>query len=135
MVYIKNIQLTSAFDEKNPHQLFIDKMPIFDHLKIFESIVYVLIHKEKHKKTNSKVAKFASKTQRGILVGYDGRIIYPVYFKSNRDKNPAVIQVKNLQIHENVITKETTELVIYDANSISIEVVSDIPKKKNRPLK
>lgn len=74
----------------------------------------MLIHKGDQKKINNKKAKLAPKAQQSILVGCDGKTIYHVYF----EKNNKVIKVKDLQIHKDATSKNSTDLSTYEAISV-----------------
>lgn len=114
MVHVKNIRPTRILEGKTPYELFENKIPTLDHLRVLGSTVYVLIHEKEQKGANSKGAKFAPRAQRGKLVGYDGKTIYRVYL----EKDFAVIRVKNLRIYEDATAKVSTSLPIYKAISI-----------------
>lgn len=66
-------------------------------------MVYVFIHKEKR---DLKSEKFEAQALKGILVGYNGYIIYQVFIQS-QDK---VIWVKDLCIFEDTSQKTSTSL-------------------------
>ena len=111
MVHVKNLKPTSTLAGKTPYKLFKKETPSLDHLRILGSTIYVLIHEEDQKGTNSKGAKFAPRAQQGVLVGYDGTTIYRVYL----EKSSKVIRVKDLPIHEDANAKKSTDLPTYDA--------------------
>ena len=110
IIHIKNIKSTRALAEKSSHEQFERKTSRLNHLRIFDSIVYVLIHEEKRKEVHSKFAKFSSRAQREILCDYDEHIIYRVFMK----KNYKMIRVKDLRIHEDATAKDRTNLFTYE---------------------
>lgn len=57
-----------------------------------------------------KLEKWALKSLKGVLVGYNSHTIYPVYIKDQKK----VIQVKNICIFKDYKTKVSTNLPDYN---------------------
>ena len=123
MVHTKNVRPTNALGGKTPYEVFENKPPKLDHLRVLGSTVYALIHEQERKGMNSKSAKFAPRAQKGILCGYDGNTIYRVFL----EKDYKVIRVKDLRIHEDAIDKNETDLPTYDSVMI-VEEDENLPK-------
>ncbi len=62
-VYVMNCTGPSPVKDKTPFELFYNKKPSINHLRVFGSEVFVHIPKEKRKKWNKKA-------KRGIFIGY-----------------------------------------------------------------
>jgi hypothetical protein len=64
VVYIQKRCPHKALEEKTPKEIFIDKKPLVDHLRIFGSPVYIHIPKEKR-------TKLEPSEKKGNFVGYN----------------------------------------------------------------
>ena len=109
ITYIKNIRPTKALQGLSPHQELFKTLPNLAHLRVLDSTVYILIHKEERELRSEK---FVSRALKGKLVGFDGHIIYCVHIEEQN----RVIRVKNLCIFEDTETKENTSLLSYEDN-------------------
>jgi hypothetical protein len=85
VVYIQNRCPHKALEEKTPKEVFTDKKPSIDHLRIFGSPVYIHIPKEKR-------TKLEPSKKKGTFVGYREtskayKIYVPVqkFIEVNRD--------------------------------------------------
>jgi hypothetical protein len=63
-VYIQNRCPHKALEEKTPEEVFIDKKPSVDHLRIFGSLVYIHVPKEKR-------TKLEPSGKKGTFLGYN----------------------------------------------------------------
>ena len=62
-VYLMNRYTTNGVHELTPYETFVGRKPILSHLKVFRSIAYARIPREKRQKLDVKLEKY-------ILVGY-----------------------------------------------------------------
>lgn len=76
-VYILNRTGPTPVDGKSPHQLWYNKKPKINHLRIIGCNCYVHIPKQK------RLRKLENKAEKGILIGYDGDEGYRVYDVKN----------------------------------------------------
>ena len=73
-VYVQNRTLHRVLENKTPKEVFSDKKPEFNHLRIFGFSMYIHIPKEKRTKLNPSGRK-------GIFIGYsDTSNAYQIYF-------------------------------------------------------
>ena len=91
------------------YETFENEFFSIDYLRIFGSTVYVFIHEKKIGHI-SKSVKFSPKTQKNMLVGYDEKTIYKIFF----EKNHKIVKIKDLRIFENSNHKDGTEIFTYD---------------------
>lgn len=66
-VYVLNLTGTSSIKGKTPYELWFGKVPKIDHLRIFGSVVYTHVPKERRQKWDKK-------SQKGVFVGYDQNV-------------------------------------------------------------
>lgn len=75
-VYILNRTGPTPNDGKSPYELWYNKKPKINHLRIIGCVCYVHVPKQKRSKLDKKA-------QKGILIGYDGDDGYRVYDTRN----------------------------------------------------
>lgn len=114
MTYIKNNRPTRALQNLSPRKVHSQEPSNLTHLQILGSTIYMLLHKEEQ---SMKSEKWAPKTLKGVLVGYDDHTIYWVYIKNQKK----VIKVKDLCIFEDYETKTSTELPDYNNNRLTFQ--------------
>ena len=77
-VYIHNRSRHAILGEKTPEEVFTKKKPAVDHMRIFGTLVYVHVPKEKR-------AKLEPSDKKGLFVGYsDCSKAYRVYIPGQR---------------------------------------------------
>lgn len=92
-VYVLNCTGPSPVSDKTPFELFFERKPSVEHLRVFGADVFVHIPKEKRRKWNVKARK-------GIFVGYDDNIKgYRVYIPDDR----------KIEVSRDVVFKENTK--------------------------
>lgn len=104
ITHIKNLQSTRVLENSiSPIKMQNQVLPDLYHFCILDSNIYVFLYKEEQ---SLKLAKWEARALRGILVGFDGHIIYRVHIEDQKK----IIWVKNLRICENMTSKTTTSL-------------------------
>ncbi|CAL3964919.1 unnamed protein product [Diplocarpon coronariae] len=96
ITHIKNRSYNSIIG-KTPYEALYGKKPNIDYIKILGSITYVLINKNQN--------KFAEKSNKGILIGFES----PNNFLTYIPKNRAIISSKNVIIKENLTYSTPTD--------------------------
>ena len=71
-IYIKNRHPTKALNSISPYKKLKGKPPSIHHLQALGSTVYFLIAK----KDCIKSARFTLQIKKGVLIGYNSKIIY-----------------------------------------------------------
>ena len=124
VVYVHNCTPHRVLENKTPEEVFFEKKPEVNHLRIFECLVYIHIPKEKRTKLDSSGKK-------GIFVGYyESLKAYKIYFPGfkkidiSRDitfdedltynksrKRPAehLEEIEEPRIHETTMNEEIQE--------------------------
>lgn len=125
ITHVKNCRLTKTLQNLSSYEVHFKEPPNLYHFQILSFTEYVLLHKEERA---MKSEKWAPKALKGVLVGYDGHIMYKVYIKSQKK----FIRVKNLRIFEDYKTKATTELLDYDNGTAMFQrlLLEDNDKEK-----
>ena len=100
IVYIQNKSPRAILGEKTPEEVFTSKKPAVDHMRIFGTLVYIHVPKEKR-------AKLEPSEQKGIFVGYnESSKAYRIYIHGQR-----YIEVsRDVIFHEEVVFRQTKEL-------------------------
>jgi hypothetical protein len=73
-IYIKNRRPIRALNSISPYEKLKGKPPLVYYLRALGSTVYSLIAEEDRVKS----ARFALRAKKGVLIGYNGKIIYCV---------------------------------------------------------
>ena len=104
-MYIENRSPHAILGEKTPEEVFTKKKPVVDHMRIFGTLVYVHVLKEKR-------AELEPSGKKGLFVGYsDCSKAYRVYIPGQR-----YIEVsKDVIFHEEAVFRKTLELSPEDA--------------------
>ena len=103
-VYIQNRSPHAILGEKTPEEVFTKKKFVADHMRIFGTLVYVHVPKEKR-------ANLEPSGKKGIFVGYsDCSKAYRVYIPGHRN-----IEVsRDVIFHEEAVFRKTLELSLED---------------------
>ena len=89
-VYVLNRTGTSSVKGKTPYELLFNKKPAIQYLKVFGSIAYTHVPKQKRKKLDRK-------SRKGIFIGYSDEVKgYKIYFP----------ETGKMSFHRNVIFQE-----------------------------
>lgn len=79
MIYIKNFQPTRVLEEFiSPMKKQDDTLSSVQHLRILGSNIYIFFQEKKH---TLKLAKWANRTLKKKLVGFDSHTIYRIHVK------------------------------------------------------
>lgn len=112
MTHVSNLLSLSALNSRLLFVAYTQSLPILQHLQVLGSTVYVFIYKEERK---AKSAKWEPREKQGMLVGYNGHIIYRVYLPDEEK----IIQIKDLRIVDNIDRKADSHVTSYDAITAS----------------
>ena len=84
----------------SPYKKLKGKLPSVHHLWALRSTVYSLIAE----KNCVKLARFVPQAKKGVLIGYNGKIIYCIWLL-NKQK---IEQLKDIKIYKGDISSKTT---------------------------
>lgn len=109
-VYLLNRSSSSQTGDVSPYELWFNQRPSLKHIRIFGSVGYVHIPKEKRKKLDKKSSKM-------ILVGYE----YENYRMYDQDSNTIVVS-RDVKFDENSsVTEQRQNYVEIKINNMNIE--------------
>ena len=98
-IYIKNRHFTKDFNGMSFYEKLKGKPPLVHHLWALGSIIYSLIAKENCVKS----AKFALWAKKGVLIGYDSKIIYCIWLLDKQK----IKWLKDIKIYKSDISSKT----------------------------